>query len=329
METVTYKTQILTEEYYKIFTGLYNDFKLQAVSNYKFELNPLPYEEFIDAVENKLIQCLILLENEIPTAFLVYTSAISESIELNIIHCLGNEDIINKQKCLMNLFLETTKFERKKKVVCYPMLGSQANFTSDIAHFGFKFVGLAVLRFMMGNAQSERILENMSVADNGSAYTITTWSDEYLEDAIKIIHANFKEASDAKFDTRFLTKEGTKDIVDKIVNSIYGEFLPEATSVLLHCNVPVGVVFVNVTGNQIANIPLVAINKEHRGKGLSEVMLQKSVRTVVDWVKLGQKNYSEINVTAETNNYQALKMYRHVGFKEDFSYPQAYLPVQK
>ena len=51
METVTYKTQMLTEEYYKIFTGLYNDFKLQAVSNYKFELNPLPYEEFIDAVD--------------------------------------------------------------------------------------------------------------------------------------------------------------------------------------------------------------------------------------------------------------------------------------
>ena len=34
------------------------------------------------------------------------------------------------------------------------------------------------------------------------------------------------------------------------------------------------------------------------------------------------------NVTTETNNYKALKMYRKIGFKEDYCYPQAYL-IQK
>jgi len=329
MNTVTYQTQSLTEDYHKIFAGLYNDFKTKAVDSYKFELEPLSYDEFISAVENNLIQCIILLENNIPTAFLVYTSAISESIELNLIHCLGTEDLINKQKSLLNKFLELTQNERKRKVVCYPMLGPQGNFTSDIAHFGFKFVGLAVLRFIIGNAQSERILENLTTSEKKPAYSIVSYSDDYLDDIIKIIHDNFKDASDAKFDTRFLSLEGTKDIINKIINSIYGEFLPEATSVLLHCNVPVGVCFANVTGNKIANIPLVAINKEHRGKGLSEHILQKSLHTILDWVKLGQKNFSEINVTTETNNYQALKMYRHVGFKEDYSYPQAYLSPSK
>ena len=31
--------------------------------------------------------------------------------------------------------------------------------------------------------------------------------------------------------------------------------------------------------------------------------------------------------TTETDNYQALKMYRHIGFKEDYAYPQSYLPI--
>ena len=32
--------------------------------------------------------------------------------------------------------------------------------------------------------------------------------------------------------------------------------------------------------------------------------------------------------TTETNNFQALKMYRHLGFKEDYNYPQSYLPTK-
>ena len=46
---------------------------------------------------------------------------------------------------------------------------------------------------------------------------------------------------------------------------------------------------------------------------------------MVDDAKLGVNACKEINVTTETNNYKALKMYRRVGFKEDYCYPQAYL----
>ena len=46
---------------------------------------------------------------------------------------------------------------------------------------------------------------------------------------------------------------------------------------------------------------------------------------MVDWTKLGQKELYEVNVTTETNNYKALKMYRKTGFREDYCYPQAYL----
>ena len=325
MADTSYEVELLNSNIYKFFAGVYNDFKAKAVDEYKFELEPLPYEEFVDAVEKDYMKCIVLKENEIPTAFLVYTTSISEAVELNLIHCLGTEDELTKIKLLIEKFLELTEVERQTKVVSYPMLGHQAVFTADISKYGFKYIGLAVLRFMMGNASSERILENMKLSEKPSEYKIVSYDPSYREDAVKIIHESFRDTQDAIYDTRFKTIEGTKDIINKVVDSIYGEFLPEVTSVLLYNNKPVGFAFANVTGGKIANLPLVAIEKEHRGHGFSEHILSRSIKTIVDWTKLGKKVFSEVNVTTETNNYKDLKMYRRIGFREYFCYPQAYL----
>ena len=324
-ETNNYEVELLDGNSFKIFKGVYSDFKSKAVSDYKFELEPLEYEAFIDAVEKNYLKCIVLKENLIPTAFLVYTTSISESIELNIIHCLGIEDEIIKQKLLIDKFLELTESERQTKTVSYPMIGHQSVFTGDIARYGFKFIGLAVLRFIMGNASSERILETMKLSEIQEPYKIVSYSDDYREDAIKIIHESFKDTSDAIYDTRYKTIEGTRDIINKIVENVYGEFLSEATSVLLCDDKPCGFVFANVTGGKIANVPLVAIEKNHRGNGFSEIMLNRTIKMIVNWTKIGKRDFSEVNVTTETNNYKALKMYRRIGFKEDYCYPQAYL----
>ena len=324
-----YEVGLLDRDSYKIFAGVYNDFKAKAIDEYKFELPPLEYDEFIDAVEKQLMKCVVLKENDIPTAFLVYTTSISESIELNIIHCLGTEDEITKIRLLIEKFLELTQTERTSKVVSYPMIGHQSVFTADISKYGFKFVGLAVLRFMMGNASSERVLENMKLSEMKEGYKIVGYQDVYRESAIKIIHEAFKDTQDALYDTRYKTLEGTRDIINKLVDNIYGEFLPEVTSVLLYNDNPVGFAFSNITGGKIANIPLVGIEKAHRGNGFSEYMLNRSIKMIVDWTKLGKREFSEVNVTTETNNYKALKLYRRTGFREDYCYPQAYLLQKK
>ena len=324
-EITNYEAELLDSSSYKIFKGVYNDFKSKAVSEYKFELEPLEHEEFIDAVEKGYLKCIVLKENQIPTAFLVYTTSISESIELNLIHCLGAENETAKQKVLIEKFLELTEAERQIKVVSYPMLGHQSVLTADIAKYGFKFIGLAVLRFIMGNASSERILENMKLAEKPDEYKIVSYDDNYRNDAIKVIHEAFKDTQDAVYDTRYKSIEGTTDIINKVVEDIYGEFLPEATSVLLYNDKPCGFAFANITGGKIANVPLVAIEKNHRGKGFSELLLNRTIKTIVDWTKLGKRSFSEVNVTTETNNYKALKMYRKIGFREDYCYPQAYL----
>lgn len=329
MTETNYEVELLSGSTFKIFKGVYNDFKSKAVSEYKFELAPLDYEDFIDAVEKNYLKCIVLKENLIPTAFLVYTTSISESIELNIIHCLGSEDETLKQKKLIEKFLELTASERQNKVVSYPMIGNQAAFTADIAKYGFKFVGLAVLRFIMGNPSSERILENMKLSEKPDEYKIVSYSPDYKEDAIRIIHEAFKDTQDALYDTRYKSIEGTTDIINKLVENIYGEFLSEVSSVLLYNEKPCGFAFANVTGGKIANIPLVAIEKEHRSKGFSEHLLNRTLKIFVDWTKLGKRDFSEVNVTTETNNYKALKMYRKIGFKEDYCYPQAYLVNKK
>ena len=94
----------LTTEYYKIFNGVYNDFKVNSKEAYKFELEPLPCEDFLESVDAGLIDCYILLEDEIPTGFLAYTTAISEALELNIIHCLGSDNINPKRQILLAKF---------------------------------------------------------------------------------------------------------------------------------------------------------------------------------------------------------------------------------
>lgn len=323
-----YEARLLTSSDYKGFEPIYNDFVNRAFDEYMFELEPLNFNDFVYSVEKKLIECLVLYEDSIPVAFLVYTTAISEAVELNIIHSFRMENMIERGMYLIKKFLELTKSERRDKIVCYPMLGTQKELVGDIAHYGFKFVGIAVLRFMMAGTNSRAILNMAEFPELETNYSLTEWDDKYFEDAVEIVQEGFMDSADALFDPRFKSIEGTKDIILKIVKDVYAKFLPEATTVLLYNNEPVGFCFMNITSGKIANIPIVAIKKSFQGKGLSKYMLKKSINKITDWVDNGERPITEINTTTETNNFQALKMYRNIGFKEDYNYPQSYLPLK-
>lgn len=320
-----YKVQEYTDSYKKVFKGVYDDFKNKSFSEYKFELEPLEYNDFTKCVKDGLIKCLMLLEDEIPTAFMVYTTEISECLELNLIHCLGEENIAMKRKLLMEKFLEVNADMLKQKVTTYPMLGNQETFATEITNYGFKLVCLAVVRFIFKNAASHQILEAYKPGFLPSDYTVTSWNNSYYERGIEIINSAFKTASDALFDTRFLTKEGSKDILDKLVTDIYGTFLPDCTSVLLYKGNPVGICFANITGGKIGNIPLVGIEHDHRYKGFGEILLHNTLTKILS---KHSKRLEEVNASVETDNYPAVRMYRKLGFKEDYCYPQAYRPIE-
>ena len=98
--------RLIEENDFKSFENLYNDFKDRAVEDYKFELAPLEYADFVDAIRKDLIKCIVLFEDSIPVAFLIYTTSISESVELNIIHSYHLENMEERAKVLVKEFLD-------------------------------------------------------------------------------------------------------------------------------------------------------------------------------------------------------------------------------
>lgn len=323
-----YNVKLLTTNNYAGFENLYKDFQMKARTEYNFELDPLDYNGFLASIDKDLIKCIVLYdENENAKAFLVYTTAISEAIELNIIHCMDKEHFADAARDLLVKFLDLTQNLRREKIVCYPMLGEQKSLISVIAKLGFKFVGIEVLRFMMKGTSSREIFKRARVVKLPEDYEIVPWDDKYFEDAVNIIQYAFNDSSDALFDPRFKSIEGTRDIITKVVKHIYAEFMPRATSVLLYQGEPVGFSFMNVTSKTIVNIPLVGIKPEHQGKGLSTIMLKHSMDVIFKEIDIYGSPISEINVTTETNNLQALRLYKNLGFIEDYSYPQSYLPI--
>mgnify|MGYP002624235471 CR=1 FL=1 len=318
-------TKLLTVEDYENFKEVYDDFYSKAKSEYNFELDPIDYEGFLDSVEKEIIDCIVVYDNHKLSGFLVYTTAISEAIELNVIHCCDKVNYISHTNALLTKFLELTQEMRKYKIVCYPMLGTQNNLISTIIKHGFQFIGIEVLRFKFTGTESKDLFSRARVAQLPAGYTVTKWDKRYFEDAVNVIQEAFKNSSDALFDPRFRTLDGCRDILTKVVNDVYAEFLKDATSVLLFNDTPVGFSFMNITNRTIVNIPLVGLKQEHQGKGLSTIMLKHSMDEIFNNNLLS--GVTEINTTTETNNLQALRLYKNLGFIEDYSYPQAYLPI--
>ena len=50
-----YNTRILTAEDFGTFEKLYEDFRIKAATEYNFELEPLDYDGFLDAIDKDII----------------------------------------------------------------------------------------------------------------------------------------------------------------------------------------------------------------------------------------------------------------------------------
>ncbi|GBF23257.1 GNAT family protein [Candidatus Gastranaerophilus sp. (ex Termes propinquus)] len=321
-----YQTKVLSGEYFKIFGGVYNDFRSVCRKDYKFEIEPLDYAGFIEYFEKGFLECIILLEDDIPTGFLTYSLAVKDVVELFIIHILGDENVNEKRNALMSAFLQNIMHFRAERLISYPMCGKQAEYRDTLKNYGFEFVDLAVVVFDTNDKKKQRDLAQAPVVNLPIGYKVVPYRDIYFEELSNAIHHSFKNASDINFDPRFLTLDGSRDVADKIVNSIYGRFIPQASKVLLHENKLVGFCLANITAGSIGNIPLVGILQEHRGMGLSRIMLRSVMEDLLKSSKMGYLKLSEVNASVDNNNASARRMYRDIGFEDAYIYPQAYLP---
>ena len=320
-----YQSRLLTCEYFKIFSGVYEDFRINASFDYKFEIPPLEYKDFIEYFEKGLLKCIILLEDDIPTGFLAYSTKPDEAIELYVIHCLGNEDIQKKARALLTYFIQTITPERFQKIVCYPMLGKQEALREEVESFGFEFVELGVLVFNMKDRQKLKDFSAKKPSILPIGYKITPYKDIYYQELVNSVYGAFKNSSDVNFDPRFASLNGVHDIVSKITTSVYGQFLPVASKMLLHENRLVGFVLSNITDGKIGNLPLVGIIPEHQGQGLSEILLKTAMDELVKLSKTGIVALDEVNVSLDMYNRPAYKMYKAIDFEDSYTYPQAYL----
>ena len=321
-----YEIAVLEEKYFRVFQGAYNDFRLKARTDYKFEIDPLLYDDFIDSYKKNLLSCLILLEDSIPTGFLAYTTAQPDVIELFVIHCLGTEDINNKRLQLFEKFMDITRNQRKHALVSYAMLGIQESFKKEIAQFNFSFIDTGVVVFDIKNKQQIKELSQFNFMELPIGYKLTPYRDIYFEELAEVIHNSFKDSSDVNFDIRFASIDGCRDITHKISTSIYGRFLPQASKILLYENKLVGFCLTNVTGDGIANLPLIGILPEHRGQKLSKALVKASVLDVVKLHQGGIIELNELNASLDLNLQSALKMYESTGFVQSYRYSQAFLP---
>ncbi len=321
-----YDVQFLTSRYFKIFQGVYEDFRNNSHRDYKFEIEPLEYNEFIEYFSKGIIQCLILLEDGIPTGFLAFSSADNLALELFVIHLIGEDDLKNKVIALAQEFLTQTVAIRTKRIASYPMLGKQKKYKDELKNLGFNFVDLGVMVYDINDYENQKKLFESVNDELPIGFKLVNYSPEYFEGFSIALNSSFETSSDTNYDERFLTISGCIDIAKKLTDSIYGEFLPRASKLLIYEDKVVGFSLANITAGTIANIPLVGIIPDFRGQKLSEIMLGATLREIAYMIKAGELNLTELNVTVDLANLSAYSMYKSLGFNEIYMYPQAYMP---
>lgn len=318
------KIESLSPENLSKIEDLYKDFSSKSYTEYRFEHEPLPFDIFTDVIKEGAIKGYLLEENSDIKGFLLYVEEEHKAIELNLVYFKDTENEMQRFNTLVGKFLNDLKSRDDWNVISYPMLGYQDRHVRLTGHLGFKLLGQAVVKFKLDNLFTYKIFTNLTLPDLPSGYTIDVWQDEYLDSASEVINESFKNASDAKFDPRFLSLEGSKDIVSKIVTGLFGTFLPDCTHVLKYQGNVVGVCFANVASVRLANVPLIGIKADHKGKKLGEYLLYMTIAAVIQHIKEGLLPMNEVNAAVETDNFAALKMYRKIGFREDYTYPHAY-----
>lgn len=302
---------------------LYNNFKERSLLDYKFDFEPVPFNEFVKLIGQSFLEGHILFDNNEAKIFSIYTTQLNEAVELNLIY---GEESPNLNKYKFELLKQMIPdLGTNWKVVSYPMLGLQENFVKEITHLGFNLIGQAVVKFKLNKPPCINLLSIYKPCELTNEYEMTSWDPRYIDGVIEVIHETFKESGDSRFDPRFTTLKGTKEAVSKVVANEYGVLIPNATKVLLHNDKVIGVCFMVLGSENIVNIPLVGVSKEFKRKGFGCHLLKAAIDTLIFIKEKDNLPIIEINATVDTDNYPAIKMYRNIGFKEEYNYPHAYL----
>lgn len=309
------KIEPLKPDNHDKFRVIYEDFRNKALKDYKYQDIPIEFDDFIAAAGDNRLGCLILLQNEEPEGILIYSPEKYGVIEINAIHS-------KDRPALLRAFLEHLKPCTDWSIISYAMLGKQESFIREITLQGFGLVGQSIVKFDFQDPVSYRVLRNSNTPEYSN---LAFWDEKYKEQAVELVHLAFKNSKSACFDPRFLSYDGSRGVLDMVLTGQYGIFLPFQSRILLRDGNLEGFCLVVMVSEQKTNIPLIAVRKDSRNKGLGRLLLKSVIGGFVKLINERKVPVREINATVDTDNYPAIKMYRRLGFKEEYFYAHAWL----
>jgi RimJ/RimL family protein N-acetyltransferase len=324
------KAHRITADSIERLRAIYERFCGRAKADYGWLDEPVEFEMVCLSVQNRLFFGYWLEDTALPEpiGFMLYRLEAHHAIEINLIYS-ESDDRKTVLDRFIRLFIADIRDLEGWDVVSYAMLGRQDEFIRTISWYGFKPVGQAILKFDLLDPIALQIMKQQALESPGPEYTIASWRPEYADETAKNIYEAFHTATDAHWDPRFRSVSGAKDVLDLFCADVMGKLLPECTTIALKDGVPVGFCFLLQSGPVSGNVPLVGICPAEKGKGLGNIMLQRTLDTCLQEVVSGKLNVFSINTTMDTDNIAAIKMYRRMGFREETHYPHVYLTREK
>ncbi|MEB3287352.1 MAG: GNAT family N-acetyltransferase [Vampirovibrionales bacterium] len=332
--------------------ALYETFCKDAGPRYRWEHDPVGFDILKKAIagggiggywleDTGIMQDTGILEangKNRQTALMLFTREEHRAIEINVIHTVPQADgnpppYKNILDTLMRAFIRDLQADeaglRTFDVISYAMMGDQEPFVRSILWYGFKPVGQAIVKFDIMDPVSLQILKQQAPAPLPEGYRIVSWAPQYAGGVARVIYESFSKASDAQWDPRFRSELGAKKVVGMMTYGMMGDLCEESTSILLKGEEAVGVCFLIQSSMTTGNIPLIGVLPEEKKKQFGSHLLQHTVAKTVQAILDGKMGMLSIDATHDTDNLSAIKMYRRMGFREDYNYPHVYLPTEK
>ena len=305
--------------------NIYQDFFNKSQVNYAFESEPVDFYKFFECIESRLLKSIVLLESGQPIAFLIYTMMANYCVEINLIHMFNFDNYQNKVELLINKLLKNLKEDRIKKTISYPLIGVQEKYFDVLTKLNFENVENSIYIYPFNEENEDKIYKASHFEPQlKDGMRIDVWNNNYFSQVAKLLNVCFSVEKDALYDSRYKTEIGTRDILNKIIDSEYGIFLPNQCSILLDNEKVVGICLANLTTYEIANIPQVAILPQYRGNKYGNLLVKNTLSKIAKAYIYRVLNLKELNVTSIANHHCALNMYIENGFELAYNYKQLY-----
>ena len=307
---------------------LFEGFRKVAEEGYGFPGDAIDFKTLQLIVAQNLLGGYVIREypEDRYIGFMLYQVEQFRAVEIKVIYLQDGTAIKSALSGLMNRFLADILTIPNWDVVSFPMLGSkQYEFINTITWYGFTPVGQALVKFSTQDAINVEIFGKVELPPLPEGYRLIYWDPKYEEGVKDVLFEAFEHQVDALWDPRFRTRKGMDEALDFVKSGAYGTFWPACSSIVLNSDdVPVGSCLFNVVSQQEANIPLIGISSSIRRQKLGPHLLSHTLRGAINQIKHGKLKITQVSATVATENFAAIRMYRHCGFEEESWYPHVY-----